>query len=218
MDLKNVLDRIEQRLQDLGISEAEASRRSVGNFEAIRNVRRSVGDQAKAKKGLTLSTLMGLARGLETTEEWLLHGRGPKRASDTATERGDVIDVPLISWVSAGNLSTPDAIADLKDAPPVAVPDLDASGEWIALRVEGDSMDRISPPDSIIVVNLKDRRLVANACYVIADEDGAATYKRYRPPNEWAPVSTNPAHKPLRLTAGAEPRIIGRVRKSILSM
>lgn len=55
------------------------------------------------------------------------------------------ISAPLISWVSAGRLLKPDSVSTIEDAPRVAAPDLDPRGEWIALRVEGDSMDRISP-------------------------------------------------------------------------
>src|SRR5262249_34450114 len=56
-----------------------------------------------------------------------------------------VVSAPLISWVSAGQLETPDV--------PSFGPDdvserrmsigLDPKGHWIALRVRGDSMDRI---------------------------------------------------------------------------
>ena len=70
----------------------------------------------------------------------------------------------------------------------------------------------------IIFVNRKDRRLVPNACYVIADETGAATYKRWRPDTGWGPVSTNEDHAPLTLRAGAEPTIIGRVKLSLIRM
>lgn len=124
----------------------------------------------------------------------------------------------LISWVSAGALLQPDAAVDVDDAPWVYAPDLDPAGDWIALRVDGDSMNRISPHDSVIFVNRKDRRLVPNACYVIGDGDGGASYKRYRPPNTWEPVSTNKAHKPFVLEDGQMPDIIGRVKKTILSM
>lgn len=127
---------------------------------------------------------------------------------------------PLISWVSAGALKTPSDVRDLNDAKLAYAHGLDPKGDWIALQVEGDSMDRISPPESIIFVNRKDRRLVANACYVIADaEGGQATYKRFRPnPDRWEPVSTNPDHEPVFVKKGREPVIIGRVRKTILSM
>lgn len=127
---------------------------------------------------------------------------------------------PLIAWVSAGALVQPDLQPDYDedDVQWVYAPDLDPTGDWIALRVDGDSMNRISPHDSIIFVNRKDKRLVANACYVIEDGEGGATYKRYRPPNSWEPVSTNPIHKPMMLAPGRQPGIVGRVKKTVLSM
>lgn len=126
----------------------------------------------------------------------------------------------LISWVSAGALLQPDVrpAHDDDDVQWVYAPDLDPNGDWIVLRVDGDSMNRISPHDSLIFVNRKDRRLVPNACYVIADGEGGATYKRYRPPNTWEPVSTNKEHKPLELDEGHQPEVIGRVKKTILAM
>lgn len=124
--------------------------------------------------------------------------------------------VPLISWVSAGKLSRADVVEELETAPRVHVANLPA-GDWLALKVEGTSMDRISPPDSVILVNRRDRRLVANACYVIEDDEEGATYKRFRPgPIRFEPVSTVEGHK--TLFPEQEPKIIGRVRKTILDM
>lgn len=129
-------------------------------------------------------------------------------------------DAPIISWVSAGALKTPEAVEEIENAERVLAPGLDPKGNYLALRVEGDSMDRISPPESIIVVNTKDRRLVQNACYVIVDqEDGAASYKRWRPgPDRWEPVSVNPDHEPIFITAENAPKVIGRVKRTILDM
>lgn len=145
------------------------------------------------------------ARRFGVTASWLLTGEGDGLGG-----------VPLVSWVSAGEMVTPDAFVDLADASRIQAPDL-PRGNWIALRVVGDSMDRISPPESIIFVNRDDKRLVANACYVFADMDGEATYKRYRPaPDRIEPVSTNTAHEiqyPERM-----PAIIGRVRRTLLDM
>lgn len=124
------------------------------------------------------------------------------------------VEVPLFGWVSAGQLANEDLRDEVIGQETVAGLPV---GDWIALRVEGDSMDRISPPDSIIIVNRNDKRLVANACYVIADPDGNATYKRYRPnPPRFEPVSTNPAHEPI--FPENDPLIIGRVRMTILRM
>lgn len=129
------------------------------------------------------------------------------------------IAVPHISWVSAGNLAAADGIgrAEIKDAPRISLPGLAPDGEWIALTVKGDSMDKVSPPDSVIFVNLKDRRLVENACYVIAEETGEATYKRYRK-GVFGPASMNKKLKPIKPKSGVAIHIIGRVRRSLLSM
>lgn len=128
--------------------------------------------------------------------------------------------VPLISWVSAGALEKPDVpISGIDDGKKAAATGLDPKGDWIALRVKGDSMDRISPPESVIFVNLKDRRLVPNACYVISDEEGGSTYKRYRPsPARWEAVSTNTKHKPYIVKGDHGPKVIGRVRKTVLDL
>lgn len=149
--------------------------------------------------------------------EWLNFGTGNP---DDETPSNDLVAAPLISWVSAGALATPDSSVspNLDEVPRVYTADLDPNGDWIALRVDGDSMDKLSPHDSIIFVNRKDKRLIPDACYVIGDGNGGATYKRYKPPNTWSPVSTNPIHKPIVLPVGQEPEIIGRVRKSVFNM
>jgi SOS-response transcriptional repressor LexA len=126
------------------------------------------------------------------------------------------VRVPLISWVSAGKMSFPDITDEIIGH--IQESDLDPpDGDWIALRVVGDSMDRISPPDSIIFVDRSDKVLAPNACYVISNGDGEASYKRFRPnPMRFEPVSTNPAHEPIYPMR--EPLIVGRVKKSTIKM
>lgn len=137
--------------------------------------------------------------------------------STAPTGDGSILEVPLISWVAAGKLAFTNAVVDLDHCERVPVPALDPAGDWIALQVKGTSMDRISPPDSIIIVNRRDKKLIANACYVIADEGGAATYKRYRPsPVRFEPVSVDDSHQ--TIFPDNEPNIVGRVRMSILKM
>lgn len=124
-------------------------------------------------------------------------------------------EVPLLTWISAGAMQRED-IQDEQRGTVTAgnLPD----GDWIALQVSGDSMDRISPPDSIILVDRSDKELIPNALYVIDDGEGHATYKRYRPgpPMRFEPVSTNTDHEPI--IPDNHPTIIGRVRRSILEM
>jgi transcriptional regulator with XRE-family HTH domain len=162
---------------------------------------------------LTTKKLPEIARALSVSVSEL----DENYASDDGTI---AVSAPLISWVRAGELKKPEVpVTDFADARWVSSIGLDPAGQWIALKVDGDSMDRISPPDSVVFVNLKDRRLVANACYVIEDEEGKSTYKRYRPdPARWEPVSTNKKLKPYILRGDRGPRVIGRVKRTVLDL
>ena len=144
------------------------------------------------------------AKAFRVSEAWLLTGEG---------EPGSALQVPLLSWISAG-LMLRDDIAD-EALGTLSVADL-PPGDWIALKVVGDSMDRISPPDSVIFVDRKDKELVPNALYVIADDEGNASYKRFRPgpPRRFEPVSVNHAHEPI--IPEHDPVIVGRVKRSVL--
>ncbi len=148
----------------------------------------------------------------------LPHILGVSLAWLTATDEAkSVTMVPLLTWVSAGELSVDVQITSLEDIPRIPVADL-PEGDWIALKVDGDSMNKISPPGSIIIANRRQQQLVPNACYVVANEQGEATYKRYRPnPDRFEPVSTNDAHEPHFFDDHAV-RIIGRVRRSWIDM
>lgn len=131
-----------------------------------------------------------------------------------AGARAGIDRVPLISWVSAGKFTRGEHQDE--DLGTVLIGGL-PKGDWIALRVDGDSMDRISPPESIIFVNRRDKKLAPNACYVIIDEEGNATYKRYRPnPDRFEPVSTNKDIETIFFKK--EPHILGRVRMTLMKM
>lgn len=169
-----------------------------------------------------LSALLDL---LQTDRESLFHpppgkaGEGKDAGFQSIFAESDqptqpvAIDVPLLAMVSAGRLMQDDVRDEARDV--LHVGDL-PPGDWIALEVDGTSMDRISPPGSRILVNRKDKRLVPNACYVIDDGEGNATYKRYRPdPDRFEPVSTF-EHE--TLFPENEPTVVGRVRFSILPM
>jgi transcriptional regulator with XRE-family HTH domain len=136
-------------------------------------------------------------------------------AASELIEQKPVADVPILSWVSAGMMARDDVQQDVIGE--IRMSDLDPRGDWVALRVEGDSMDRISPPGSLILVDLTDKALVPNACYIITDSDNQATYKRFRSnPPRFEPVSTNTSHEPI--FPDGEPAVIGRVRRSLIDM
>lgn len=123
-------------------------------------------------------------------------------------------EAPLISWVSAGHLMSDSAIDEaIGTAKAVLGP-----GDWIALRVEGESMDRISPPGSIIFVDRSDKRLANGAFYVIDDGEGHSTYKRFVAGDEmrFEPVSKNKDLKPIY--PDNEPTVVGRVKLTMLDL
>ena len=80
MHLQEIINRIDQQLESLGISALEAERRA-GRRDAIRNMRRAV---ARGKGGVTMRTIDALAPALSTTSEWLLTGQEKIEADETA--------------------------------------------------------------------------------------------------------------------------------------
>ena len=132
---------------------------------------------------------------------------------DESSWSDDVKHVPLISWVSAGKLDAPATVSEILSAPRIPVSGL-GNGDWIALQVIGDSMNLIAPDGSTIVVNRNDQNLSPNGYYVVATEEGEATFKRFRSaPPRFVPYSTNPEHEDYYPDGAV--KVIGRVRKCI---
>lgn len=211
VDERFVIDlhkRILERLEAVGKKARTVSIEAGGSPDLVRNILRG---KSKAPRGQSLTRL---AEALGVSAEWLMTGDGNIAPPDKQAHDAKV-RAPLISWVSAGVMAFPDVSEEMIGW--VEETGLDPDGDWIALRVVGDSMDRISPPESIIFVDRRDKVLVPNACYVISNGDGEATYKRFRPnPMRFEPVSTNPNHETIYPTR--EPLIVGRVKKSIIDM
>lgn len=78
MDIGDLLQRIEQRLDVLKLSADDAARQA-GVPDAIRNIRRAVD---KGKGGPTARTLAALAKVLQTTPAWLMGSQEPINGLD----------------------------------------------------------------------------------------------------------------------------------------
>lgn len=210
MDVKKLIERIDKRLEALSISATEASRRATGSADTIRNWRRTA---AKGTGSLpTHTTLTSVAGALGTNVRWLTEGIAPEEGD--GLQDASATEAPLIAWVSAGQLLSDSAIDEAIGSAKAVLP----PGDWIALRVEGESMDRISPPGSIIFVDRSDKRLANGGFYVIDDGTGQSTYKRFvaRPRMRFEPVSKNkdlPAIFP-----DNEPTVVGRVKLTMLDL
>lgn len=143
--------------------------------------------------------------------------RHPSARHLVAPESEVLAYLPLISWVSAGELVNAESQIPIEDVPLLAFGDL-GPGEFFALKVEGDSMDRISPDGSVIVVNKSDRELINGRCYIFSIK-GETTYKRWHAdPAYLEPDSTNPAHKPQFIKRNKDLEVIGRVRRSVIDL
>lgn len=200
--------RIRARLKEIRKSARKASLETGKSGDLLRGILSGKNKSLNTENAALLAAVLGVS------VDWFTSGHG-NIAPPGGSPAQPKIRVPLISWVSAGAMSFPDVSEELIGW--VEEAGLGSNGDWIALRVVGDSMDRISPPDSIIFVDRNDKALVPNACYVISNGDGEATYKRFRPnPMRFEPVSTNPAHEPIYPTR--EPLIVGRVKKSTIQM
>lgn len=169
----------------------------------------------QGKSSFGIVTGKRYAKAFKVSFEWLYFGKGEPTDLDEA-EPVSAIDVPLIPMISAGQLTTHDGVTSFEDFPTISALDL-PEGDWIALRVEGDSMNKISPPGSIIFVNRKDRRLVQNGCYVVSDELGNSTYKRYRQ-NDDPPFQPASYHSVDAPELDGAISIVGRVRRSVIEM
>lgn len=124
--------------------------------------------------------------------------------------------IPVLSWVSASNLRDQPGVTAADIERWVQVADLPA-GDWLALGVDGDSMNRVAPDGATIIVNRADDRLVDGKYYVFQQGTGAATFKRYkRSPESMQPYSTNPDH--LSIPVGDDLYVFGRVRRVITDL
>jgi len=125
------------------------------------------------------------------------------------------MEIPVVSLVSAGNIIEQDAIMPEDIERWITISDL-PSGNWLAFGVMGDSMNRIAPNGSLILINREDNRLVDQRFYIFySPETGAATFKQYRKavPPRMQPYSTNPEHisEPLK----EDMAVFARVRRVI---
>lgn len=131
----------------------------------------------------------------------------------------EIVRVPLLDRVSAGKLKQPLSQIPVEDVPLLAFADL-GKGDFIALTVEGDSMDRLAPEGATIVVDRADTTLVSSKAYVLSDR-GQVSFKLWKPsPPRWVPFSTNPSHEPIfvKTKEAAERMVVGRVKRAVIDL
>ena len=137
--------------------------------------------------------------------EWLYSGDGPMVEAS----------IPLLSWVSAGNLRSLEIETQESGEVFTLLKGLPRS-KYFATIVEGSSMNRISPDGSVIIVDMNDIKPISGRSYIFSIQ-GEATYKIYRdrPVIHLEPFSTDPSHETIFPTRGEGPVVVvGRVVRS----
>jgi SOS-response transcriptional repressor LexA len=199
--------RVVHRREVLGMSQGELADAVGMKQQGIDNIEHGVVSRPRL--------LRELARALRTTDAWLLWKEGSENA---APDDLDIKQVPLVSWVSAGKLVDAESQISVEDVPLLAFADL-GRGDFFALRVEGDSMDRISPEKSVIVVNRADRVLQHDKPFVFWHRTEGTTYKLWQPgPDRLEPYSWNASNKAIFIKRKTDFEVIGRVRRTLLDL
>lgn len=144
--LKDILDRIEKRLEATGLSAASASAKAGLSKDAIRNIQRAV-EQGK-EAGASTQTIIKLAPILSTTASWLIEGSGQE----------ENVEVPIMGYIGAGAEIEPDYEQTPYDGLyQVHVP-FPMPGDMIGFEVRGDSMLPAYKSGSIVIVYREQKR------------------------------------------------------------
>lgn len=193
---------IKTALKASGVSQAEASRQLTQRLGRSID-RAAVNKMTKGKREIAGDELLALGK---------ITGIAPP------VEDSPVTLVPLVSWVSAGRLRDPGAPLPIQDVPLLAFSDL-GRGDFFALKVAGDSMDRISPEGSIIIVNRSERNLHRGKPYVFSIR-GETTYKMWEPEPvpRLEPRSLNMSHQAIFVDSEDDLEVVGRVRRTMFDL
>lgn len=122
------------------------------------------------------------------------------------------VAVPLISWVAASQFADVGESVDFATDYPRLHLDYHRTTVF-ALEVVGDSMDRIAPEGSVIVVDYTEKELQDRDLAVFS-QGGETTFKRFRadPKGVWLePESFNARHAPIVPRNEYEVEAVGRV-------
>jgi SOS-response transcriptional repressor LexA len=209
MENAKLRQRISSRLKELGIGAVEAATKNGLGRDYIRDF------LEEKKASFSAAKLPLVAKALKwSVAELQNEPATPKRHSSTAPR---ITMVPLLDRVTAGRLRGPASQIPVEDVPLLAFADL-GRGDFFALEVDGDSMDRYSPEGSIIVVNRTERDLVNGRSYVFS-LNGETTYKVWQGGDipYLAPHSTNPMNKPIFFKK-RDLEVIGRVKRTLLDL
>jgi len=173
-----------------GLTLKDLAQRVGTNYQTIQKLEQS-------ERGMTADWIFKLSHALNCAPGEILLG----------DERNGLVKAPLVSWVQAGRLTEVEDPYEIGTGEQFVYVNHHRDSV-ISLTVQGDSMNRVAPAGSQIVVDYDDKVLVDGGYYVIkmADE---ATFKKYRAsPDRFEPESLSP-HDTIFPTAPVV--VVGRV-------
>lgn len=144
-----------------------------------------------------------LSAALKVEQAALLFGDATQSAKNQASY------IPVIGMIAAG--SWREAIQSSEEHIPV----VNAKPHMFALKVEGDSINRVAISGSYVAIDPSNPTLNDGSIYAVQNAEGEATLKRFRRnPDRLEPDSTNPEYKPILLGSEAI-TVIGRATQVI---
>lgn len=194
MGLVDILSRIKERRDELGLSEGAVSIQAGLSRDGIRNWRRRV-EAGEDAAGATVNALEGVARVLRVSETWLIHGIG------------DGPQTSLISVIGKVGAGAPVPLCDADEVQGgifqvAAPPQLLRRGpvsQFAAVMVEGNSMIPVYEPGEILFYSRATHEGildedVGRAC-IVEDANGMAWVKQVKrgtEPGRFHLLSINP--------------------------
>ena len=210
--LRDIYDRIVQRLDATGLGAREACRMAGLHSDALRNIKRSL-ESRGSRAGVSSRTIAALAPVLGTTSAWLMEG-STEEAGGAPPDGGATL--AFVDWTDVGLFADP--------ARPVPNDRNlgEQCGHWptgyLATRVADNAMNRLSPAGSYIVVDRGERTASEGLSY-LANLDGVVMFRRwFAHPERAEPFSSDPTFKIEYLNPGRSWQIIGRVRRTLLDI
>lgn len=170
---ESVFDRelVRETMKALGIRQAELARAiNLPSQSAMSNILNGT-RQVKADEATAIYSYLGLRLG---------------------TAGAHVHNIPIIGISAAGSwresIQMPIGL--------ISIPPQLAGSRSFAVEIHGDSMDKLFPDGTYLVIDPDQKELRPNKCYLLQNGDHETTVKCYqRDPSRFVPMSHNSDHK-----------------------
>lgn len=203
-------DRLKQAISETGLAMQEACERFGWSYNTVKS-------NVNGNASFSFKKATEYAAKLKVRAEWLYTGTLPIREAAKSSSRISV-GIPLLDLSSVEHFNEDQEYPNADAFNTISINDL-PPGDWIAVNVRGDSMDRVSPEGSRIFVNRDDQDLEAGGFYLFTVQ-GNVLYRRYydEPVPRVEPYSGNLANRPIYLTPEVEWKVLGRVYRSAIDL